>query len=184
MTKHRDTCPDPACRGWVEELIQKCLDREITVEENITLQLHLSQCPDCSTLYNELVSFEQAIVSLVEFTPNHGFNNRVLQQVKARTQVWKKVATVLGGTWIATAIAFLLSPISSDIFHRVLFSSPSIARLADKVYFIGSTLTKVFTPIAKNQFNPFVCIAGLVLGFGMFFLFGKFLKKKELICTA
>jgi len=174
MTKHRD----------IEDLIQKCLDREITVDENITLQFHLSQCPDCLILYDELVSFEQTIVSLVEFTPNHGFNNRVLQQVKARTQVWKKVATVLGGAWIATAIAFLLSSISNDIFHRVLFSSPSVVRLVDKFYFIGSTLAKAFTPIAKNQFNPLVCIAGIGLGLGTFFLFGKFLKKKESVCIA
>jgi len=174
MTKHRD----------FEELIQKCLDREISVDENITLQLHLSQCPDCSSLYNELVSTEQAIVSLVEFTPNHGFNNRVLEQIKVKkSPVWAKVAAVFGGAWIATVIALLLSPLSSDIFNRVLTASPSIVRFVDNVHFIGVTLTRVLSPLAKNQVNPTLFIIGACLSIGMFLFFGKLFSKKEIVCT-
>jgi hypothetical protein len=175
MTKHKE----------IEKLIQKCLDREITADENINLQLHLSQCPDCAALYDQLILTEQAIITLAEFVPNHGFNNRVLSQIKVKkVPVWAKVLGVIGGAWLVTFLTFLLSPLSRDAFGRFISFSPSLVRFADNIHFIGSTLSRVFTPVAKSQFNPSALIIGLALSIGMFLFFGKLFSKKETVWTA
>lgn len=175
MTKHRD----------IEELIQKLLDREITVDENINLQLHISQCSDCQSLYDDMFATEQAVVGLTQLIPNHDFNSRVLKAVGIKkSRVWAKVAAVFCGAWLVTVLALLLSPISGDIFNRILTSSPAVVRFINSVQFIGSTLTRIFAPLAKSQFNPTMCIVGLALSIGMFITFGKIFRKKEIICTA
>lgn len=175
MTKHSE----------FEELIQKCLDREISVDENITLQLHLSQCPDCLKLYDELMGIENDINELNQFALNYDFNNRVLKAVSIKkSKVWAKVAAIFCGAWLVTVLTLILSPLSSDIFNKLLTSSPSIVRFVKSVQFVGSTLTRVFSPLAKNQFNPMVAIIGAILSIGMFLIFGKLLNKKETICTA
>jgi len=184
MTKHRETCPAPACRGWVEELIQKCLDREITVDENITLQLHLSQCPDCQALYDELFSVEHSITNLTQLVPNHDFNNRVIQKIGTKRSFTKaKVGIGIGVAWLCSTLVLLLSGIGSDIFNRVLTSTPSIVRFISKVEFIISTLGRTLSPLVKNQFNPVMALVGLGLSIGMFFLFGKFIVKREPVWT-
>jgi hypothetical protein len=100
-----------------------------------------------------------------------------------KSPVWAKVVAVFGGAWIATVIALLLSPLSSDIFNRVLTASPSIVRFVDNVHFIGATLTRVLSPLAKNQVNPTLFIIGACLSIGMFLFFGKLFSKKEIVCT-
>lgn len=175
MTKHNE----------FEILIQKCLDREITEDENITLQLHLSQCPDCSKLYNELTSVETSINELDQLAPNHDFNNRVLRAISIKkVRAWIKVAAVLGSAWFVTILSLILSSLSSDVFSRILTSSPAIVRFLKSVQFVTSTLTRVFSPLAKSQFNPTVFIVGAILSLGMFLIFGKLLNKKETICVA
>jgi hypothetical protein len=175
MTKHNE----------IEILIQKCLDREITVDENISLQVHLSQCPECSLLYNELVSTEKEIVDVVEKMPNRGFNDLVLARIKTKkVPVWAKIATVLGGAWLVSFLTFILIPSARDLFSRVLMHSPSIVKFVDKICFVGSTLTRIFTPLAKSQFNPTVLVISIALSIGMFIFFGKLFSKKEIIWNA
>lgn len=174
MTKHRD----------IEELIQKCLDREITVDENISLQLHLSQCEDCQALYDGLVETEQEIIGLTQLVPNHNFNTRVLARIAVKkAPTWVKAIIILGGVSLASTLVLLFSSLGSDIFNKVLFSSPAIVRFIDKLSFICSTLSRILSPLAKNQFNPTMCVIGLALSIGMFILFGKIFTKKEIICT-
>lgn len=170
MTKHKD----------IEELIQKCLDREIGIEENINLQLHLSQCPECMSLYNELIGVENHIHELNQFVPNHDFNNRVLKAIRIKkSSIWAKVSAICCGAWLVTAVTLILSPLSSDVFNRIITASPAVVRFVKNVQFIGSTLTRVFSPLAKSQFNPTVCIIGLALSIGMFYMFGNLLRKKD-----
>lgn len=170
MTKHSE----------FEALIQKCLDREITADENISLQLHLSQCPDCTLLYNELVSAEKEISDMVEIIPNHGFNERALMRIKTKkVPVWAKIATVIGGAWLVSFLTFILIPASRELFTRIVFSSPSIVKFIDKSYFVGSTLARILTPIAKSQFNPGLLAVSIVFSIGLFVLFGKLFNKKE-----
>jgi len=175
MTKHSE----------FEILIQKCLDREISVDENINLQMHLSQCPECMSLYNELLKVENGINALNQMVPNHDFNNRILKAIHAqKSKVWAKVGAICGGLWFATVIALFLSPLPGDIFKRVFSSTPSFIRFINNIQFAGSTLTRVFSPLAKTQFNPTVFVIGGILSIGTFFMFGKFLRKKEIIWTA
>lgn len=174
MTKHRE----------FEELIQKCLDREILVDENITLQLHLSQCPDCQALYDELFSVEHSIVNLTQLVPNHDFNNRVMMKTGIKRSFTKaKVAIGIGVAWLCSSLALLFSGIGSDILSRVLTTTPSIVRFVDKVEFVISTLGQTLSPLVKNQFNPLMALVGLGVSIGMFFLFSKFIVKREVIWT-
>jgi uncharacterized membrane protein len=137
------------------------------------------------SLYNELVGVENGVNGLSNLVPNHDFNNRVLKALRVKkSRIWTKIGAVCGGAWLVTMLAFILSPLSSDVFSRVLSSSPAIVRFLNKVQFIGSTLTRVFSPLAKSQFNPSVFVLGGIINVGMFFIFGKFLRKKETICTA
>jgi hypothetical protein len=128
------------------------------------------------SFYNELIGVENGINELNQLVPNHDFNNRVLKAISIKkSRIWAKVAAVLGGAWLVTVLALILSPLSSDIFNRILASSPAIVRFLKSVQFIGSTLTRVFSPLAKSQFNPAIFIIGLALSIGMFFIFGKLL---------
>jgi predicted anti-sigma-YlaC factor YlaD len=174
MTKHRE----------IEELIQKCLDREITVDENITLQLHLSQCPDCQMLYNELESIEHSITNLTQLVPNHNFNSRVLAKIKVnRTASWAKIGVGAGIAWLCSTLILIFSGLGSDIFGRILASTPSVVKFIDKVEFIVATLGRTLSPIARNQFNPITAFVVLGISIGMFFLFGKFIGKREIVWT-
>jgi predicted anti-sigma-YlaC factor YlaD len=174
MTKHRE----------IEELIQKCLDREITVDENITLQLHLSQCPDCRAFYNELESVEHSIINLTQLVPNHNFNSRVLAKIKVKSFAgWAKIAIGAGIAWLCSTLVLIFSGLGSDIFGRILTSTPSVVRFVDKVQFIVATLGRTLSPIARNQFNPVMALVMLGISIGMFFLFGKFIVKRETVCT-
>ncbi len=175
MTKHKE----------IEELIQKCLDRDITVDENINLQLHLSQCPDCQLLYNALMDIETEVSEMVQLTPNHDFNSRVMSKIKVKsTTNWVKVGIGVGIAWLCSTLVLIFSGIGSDIFGRILTSTPSVVRFFDKVEFVVSTLGRTLSPIAKNQFNPVMALVGLGVSVGMFFLFSKLFSKKEIVWTA
>ena len=174
MTKHRE----------IEELIQKCLDREISVDENITLQLHLSQCPDCQLFYDELMSVENGVVEMIQLVPNFDFNSRVRAKIKVKsTASWVKIAVGAGIAWLCSTLILIFSGIGSDIFGRVLTSTPSVMRFVDKVEFIVATLGRTLSPIARNQFNPVMALVMLGISIGMFFLFGKFIGKRETVWT-
>ena len=175
MTKHRE----------IEELIQKCLDREISVDENINLQLHLSQCSDCQLFYDELMSIENGVIGMDQLVPNNDFNSRVLARVNIkRAASWAKIAVGAGIAWLCSTLILIFSGLGSDIFGRVLTSTPSVVRFVDKAEFIIATLGRTLSPIVRNQFNPITVLVVLGISIGMFFLFGKFIVKRETAWTA
>ena len=58
------------------ELISASLDGALTPEEQEKLDAHLSECPDCRTMWEQLSALEPELMELSE--PSEGFANRVL----------------------------------------------------------------------------------------------------------
>jgi hypothetical protein len=144
------------------------------VDENITLQLHLSQCPDCQALYDELFSVEHSIVNLTQLVPNHDFNNRVMMKIGTKRSFTKaKVGIGIGIAWLCSFLFIVFSPLSRDVFGRILTAFPSIMRLVNKIEITINTLGHILSPIAKSQFNPIMALVGLVFSIGLFYLFSK-----------
>jgi anti-sigma factor RsiW len=174
MIKHED----------IERLIQKVLDREAAVEEKKVLKLHLSECADCKTLYQELIQTEQALFGLVEFYPRADFNDRVLNELGLKkSPVWARAAAVFAAGWVASLLFLVFSPWPRELVTKTLVSTPGIVRFFDKVQLIISTLSHIVTPFARGLFNPVLPVLGLILSFILFYLFGKSMRK-ETKCNA
>lgn len=84
------------CEDYTE-LISASLDGELTPEERSRLDAHLSRCPDCRALMDELTDMEARLQELSE-EPPAGFTDRVMEAVRrearpARRRVpyWKKL---------------------------------------------------------------------------------------------
>jgi hypothetical protein len=108
----------------------------------------------------------------------------VLSKIKVKSFAgWAKIAVGAGVAWLCSTLIIIFSGIGSDIFGRVLTSTPSVVRFVDKVEFIIATLGRTLAPIARNQFNPVMALVMLGISIGMFFLFGKFIGKRETVWT-
>ena len=59
-----------------QELISASLDGALTPEEQEKLDAHLSECPDCRTMWEQLSALEPELMELSE--PSEGFADRVL----------------------------------------------------------------------------------------------------------
>ncbi len=163
----------------IEKLIQKLLDREIRAEEQKSLQHHLSQCEECRQFYQEMVKTEQALQGLIEFYPQPGFNDRILKRLGLRRPVlWKKVAPVLAGAWIASALVVLLSPWPGLLLNRLLTTAPAAVRLFDKGGLVVASLSHMLVPFAKGSSTVVYAIFGLILSILMFYFLGKTLQKE------
>lgn len=167
----------------IEILIQKSLDRETDEEEEKTLQFHLSRCPACRQLYQELIQTEQALTGLVEFFPRQDFDDRVLRKLGlVKSLVWAKAAMVLAGAWFGSLLVLVFSPITKEVFSRVLTSVPTLVRLFEKIQFTLSTFSHVLTPFTKNLNYSFPIIA-LVFTILLLYFFSRTVKK-EVLCRA
>ncbi len=167
-----------------EILIQKSLDGEIGEEEDRILQLHLSDCYHCRQLYNELVQMEHTLDELIEFYPRRDFDTRVLKSLGFyRSLVWARAAMILIGSWFASFLFWIFSPITKGVFGRVLTSVPAIVRLFGKIQYVLSTLERALMPLAKNPLNFTLPIIGIIFSIGFMYLFAKTIRK-EVLCRA
>lgn len=167
----------------IEILIQKSLDHETNGEEERTLQLHLSHCPACRQLYQELVQTEQVLIGLIEFYPRQDFDDRVLRKLGlVRSLVWAKVAMALVCAWFGSALFLVFSPLTGEFFSRVLTSIPALVRLLDKVRLVFSSFSHILIPFTKNLNYSFPIVA-LVFTFLLLYFFGRTIKK-EVVCRA
>ena len=66
------------------ELISASLDGALTPEEQEKLDAHLSECPDCRTMWEQLSALEPELMELSE--PSEGFANRVLAAAETLEQ--------------------------------------------------------------------------------------------------
>ncbi len=167
----------------IEILIQKSLDHETDREEERILRLHLSGCPACRQLYQELIQTEQALTGLVEFFPRQDFDDRVLRKLGlVRSLVWAKATVALAGAWFGSLLFLLFSPLTKGLFNRVLTSIPALVRLFDKVQLVLSSFSHILTPFTKNLNYSFPIIA-LVFTIILLYFFDRTMKK-EVVCRA
>jgi hypothetical protein len=168
----------------IEKLIQKLLDREANTDEQKSLQYHLSQCEECRQFYQEMVKTEQALGGLTEVYPQPGFNDRILKGLGFRRRVlWKRVAPVFAGAWIASVLVVLLSPWPGLILNHLLTAVPAAVRLLDKGGLIVTSMSHMLMPFAKGSVTAVYPILGLILSILMFYFLGKTLQK-EAKCKA
>lgn len=66
------------------ELISASLDGALTPEEQEKLDAHLSECPDCRTMWEQLSALEPELMELSE--PSEGFADRVLAAAETLEQ--------------------------------------------------------------------------------------------------
>jgi len=158
----------------IERLIQKSLDRETSAEEEKSLHLHLSRCPDCQQFYQELVQTGQAMNTLIEFFPQYGFNDRVLKKIGFRRAfAWSKAAAVFAGIWLTSFLFIIFSPLPNEILSRALTSTPALIRLFDKIELVISSLSHTLLPFVKSSLNSSLLIAGLIFSIFLIYFFSK-----------
>ncbi len=163
----------------IEKLIQKLLDREADAEEKRLLQLHLSQCEECRQFHQEMVQTEQALGGLIEFYPRHEFNDHVLRRLGFRRRVlWKRVAPVFAGAWIASLLFLIFSPWPTQFINQILTSIPALMRLFDKTELVVSSIGHMLMPFAKGSVTGVYPIIGLIFSILIFYFLGKTLQKE------
>lgn len=163
----------------IENLIQRLLDREADAEEKRLLQHHLSQCEECRQFHQEMVQTEQALGGLIEFFPRQGFNDRLLKKLGFRRRVlWKRVAPVFAGAWVASLLVLILSPWPSRLMSQGITSVPAVVRFVDKIELIVSALSHIVMPFAKGSVTVVYPIIGLIFSIFMFYFLGKTLQKE------
>jgi hypothetical protein len=153
----------------IEILIQKRLDRAITVEEEKLLCDHLAKCGDCRQLYERLMCNEE-VQALIEYYPGHGFNDRILKSMGFRKIfAWTKTAKVFAGAWLASILFLAFSPLPGKLLNQLLTSAPACARIVTKAEIIISSLTHIIIPFARNSFDLTWPLIGL--GFSIVFIY-------------
>jgi hypothetical protein len=157
----------------IEILIQKALDREVNAEEKKLLHEHLAGCASCHQLYEELTCNEQ-VHGLIEYYPQHGFNDRVLKRLGFRKIfAWAKTAKVFAGAWLASILFLAFSPLPGKLINEILTSAPALSRIITKANLIISSLSHVITPFAKNSFDITWPLIGLVFSVIVIYFFNK-----------
>jgi hypothetical protein len=160
----------------IEILIQKALDREANAEEKELLHKHLAKCASCRQLYEELTCNEQ-VHGLIEYYPQHDFNDRVLKKLGFRKIfAWTKTAKVFAGAWLASILFLAFSPLPGKLINQILTSAPALARIIAKGNVIISSLSHVIMPFAKNSFDITWPLIGLVFSVIVIYFFNKTLS--------
>ena len=162
-----------------KELIQKALDREINSEEKRALDLHLAECQDCRMMYVDLLDAQERVLRLPEFAPGPDFDERVLKALGFRKGfAWSRVWTGVGAAWLASFIAFMLSPLSGLALNKLLTKAPSVARFAEGVRMFFEPLGRSLLPFVKQAIvSPYPFI-GLTLSILMLVFLGKVITKE------
>ncbi|MGB3341840.1 MAG: hypothetical protein WBB37_10210 [bacterium] len=158
----------------IERLIQKSLDFETNVEEERFLHSHLSQCKECHRFYQEMVQTQKALFGLIEYYPQHDFNDRVLKKLGFRKIfAWTKTIKVFAGAWLASILFLAFSPLPGKLINQILTSAPALARIISKGEVIISSLSHVFMPFAKNSFDITWPVIGLLFSVIITYFFSK-----------
>jgi hypothetical protein len=168
----------------ITRLIQRKLDRELSIDEKRKLDKHLAQCSHCRQLDQEMAQATRWVSEMTEFYPQAGFNVRVLAKLGLKRPFsWKKVAIAFAGSWIAALLLFAYSPLPAQAINRVATSVPALMRLYDNVQLVVSSLSQVLSPLFKSSISTFNPIIGLVFSILFVYFLGKALQK-EVRCNA
>jgi len=162
-----------------ERLIQQSLDHETNIAEERILKSHLAGCPRCRNFYEELFQTTQAIGGLIEFFPDHNFNEQVLKKIGlGRSHIWTRAAAVLAGAWLGALLCLIFLPLPKVIFSEFIGSIPAAFRLLDKAGLVLLSFRHTLIPFAKNFFNPLYAVLALIFGIFMLYFFNKIIKEE------
>jgi anti-sigma factor RsiW len=168
----------------IERLIQKQLDRELSIDGKRKLDMHLAQCPQCTQLYQEMAQATRSVTELTEFYPQAGFNARVLAKLGLKRRfAWTRAAIAFVGSWVAALLLFAYSPLPAQALNRLATSIPALMRLYDKIQLVVSSLNQVLSPLVKSSINTLNPVIGLVFSILFVYFLGKALQK-EVKCKA
>jgi hypothetical protein len=164
----------------IENLIQKRLDRTITVEEEKVLNLHLHQCTDCHNLNRDMEAIQSSLFNLIDLFPGAAFNDRVMSKLGFKKSfAWARAAAVVGLSWVSAALFIILSPLPKALFGKALTTMPALVRFMGNVKLVLDAVSHFLTPLVKNGINPAYLVAGICFSAILFILFGTTLKKEE-----
>ncbi|OPX18391.1 hypothetical protein BXT86_01485 [candidate division WOR-3 bacterium 4484_100] len=155
------------------------MDRELTPDELEVLKTHIQHCPGCRMYYEEMCSINQKLFDLIEFYPNHNFNERVLRTLGfTKTFAWKRLATVFSLVWLASIISIFLIPWPKELMNLVLIRSPKILTVYENLSLIITSLFNLIKPFVHSLLNPGYIIPGLALSILLFYILGKEITKE------
>ncbi|MBE0431858.1 zf-HC2 domain-containing protein [candidate division WOR-3 bacterium] len=164
----------------IARLIHKKLDREISPDEQRSLDKHLTDCPGCALLYEEMMGMDRSLKQLTEFYPRRNFNGLVLARLGfVRKYVWTRAAAVVTGAWLATLICIFHSPLPAQLLGRLATSVPALVRLYDKAAIVCASLTKVLAPFVRIPFDTAYPMIGIVLSILFIYFLGNTLQKEK-----
>jgi predicted anti-sigma-YlaC factor YlaD len=163
----------------IENLIQKALDLEITEEEQQTLDLHLSGCPDCRKLYQEMVDTQTSLLQLPELYPGADFDDRVLRAIGFRKSfAWSKVWVGAAAAWLVSFLGFLLSPLSGLATDWFLSKTPALVRFGETFHTVANSFGRTVLPFLKDSVSSPYPFIGLTLSVFALYAFGRIITKE------
>ena len=168
----------------IERLIQKKLDREIGPGEELALETHLAQCPECAQFYGEMVQTGESLANLAQTFPRANFNTRVLAELGLKRRfAWKKAGIVFAGSWAAAILLFAYSPLPGQVLAWLTTSFPAIIRFFDRVELVLNSLSQLVSPLLKSSITNVNPVIGLVFSIVFVYFLGRALQK-EVKCKA
>lgn len=130
-----------------QELISRLLDEDttITAEENAALQAHLSECPDCSAMYQAFSAMSGFVGGELEEPPEE-LRENVMAEIR-REEIRRKNRRSIGWTGFVAAAAVLALVIGFS--PRILGQNPD--SIAASVEPAGGS---VYAAAAENYAEP------------------------------
>lgn len=164
----------------IARLIHKQLDREISPVEQRSLDKHLTDCPGCARLYEEMTGLDRSLKQLTEFYPGRDFNGLVLARLGfVRKYAWTRAAAVFAAAWVAVLLCIVYSPLPAELLGRFATSFPALVRLCDNAAIVCASLSKVLAPFLKAPVNAVYPVGGLVLSILLIYFLGNTLQKEK-----
>ena len=92
------------------ELISAAIDGALSPADQAKLEAHLTTCPDCKALYDDLSRIHQTLRALPTVAVPEGLSDRIIAAVKADnvTPITVKKPTIQWKRWVATAAVLAL----------------------------------------------------------------------------
>lgn len=111
------------------ELINKDIDKSISLSEKEKLSQYLKENPDANVLYNELLQTEHMLDKLEDINPSSNLNERILNSIDYNLYSTKKInpkildylSSIFSGSRTKYAVSFALGMIAGLIILTVIF---------------------------------------------------------------
>ncbi len=165
---------------YIEKLIQRHFDREISPEQERALNEHVAECDDCREFYEQMVNTCIGLETIPDFYPMPGFNDRIMREFGWRTRsVFKPIAAVSSAIWFSTLVAIILFVSPLNIFSSLIKKIPAGLRLMHSVNMVIGMFNHFLQPLFKTTVNPSWIAFGIILCVLTTILLSRIVKKEE-----